>query len=482
MERSIDTEGTEADRRDATRWLVLAVGVLIPAGLFALLIVLARTPGISQLITDPMFFRRCLVVHVDLALLIWSYAFIGALFYMLPGRTPGTAATRVGGISLAVTGVALIIMGAGVPGAQPILANYVPVIDTPIFKVGLAAFAAGLVLAFADRRLLPGLEGDRGFVAIPASALPGIRAAVVAILLAFVTLAISASTMPVGLDARTHHELLFWGMGHVLQFALEAAMLAAWTILLGGALGIDPIGRGTSSVLFGLLVVPLFAAPLLAAAGTSTATYHVGFTRLMRWGIFPVVTVYLALCLRALVRAVRSRGAREVLGDARVVGFLASALLAVTGFVLGALIRGPNTLVPAHYHAAIGAVTVSFMTVTYALLAAFGAPLATTRLRALARWQPVAYTFGQLAFVAGFALAGTHGMPRKTYGAEQHVRSTVERLGMMLMGAGGGIAVIGGLLFLAIVVAAWRNRPERVATATGSEPWKQPAKSIPSNV
>ena len=50
----------------------------------------------------------------------------------------------------------------------------------------------------------------------------------------------------------------------------------------------------------------------------------------------------------------------------------ACALLSVAGFVLGASIRGSSTLIPAHYHASIGAVTIGYMAITYRLLARHG--------------------------------------------------------------------------------------------------------------
>lgn len=65
---------------------------------------------------------------------------------------------------------------------------------------------------------------------------------------------------------------------------------------------------------------------------------------------------------------------------------------------------------------------------------------------------------GQAVFAVGFALAGAHGMARKAYGAEQHIRTTAETVGLGIMGLGGLMAVSGGLVFLWIVGAAWRER------------------------
>src|SRR5690606_17167100 len=116
--------------------------------------------------------------------------------------------------------------------------------------------------------------------------------------------------------------------------------------------------------------LPLLSAPLLAGLGTESALGRRGFTLLMQWGIFPAVSLVLLACLRAVARA--RREGRTRLSDPRVLGFAVSAGLTALGFVLGALIRGSTTMVPAHYHASIGGVTASFMALTYVLLEPVG--------------------------------------------------------------------------------------------------------------
>jgi hypothetical protein len=53
------------------------------------------------------------------------------------------------------------------------------------------------------------------------------------------------------------------------------------------------------------------------------------------------------------------------------------------------------------------------------------------------------------------AVAGTLGQaPRKTYGSEQHVRTSAERTGLMIVGADGILALGGGVLFVALMAEA----------------------------
>lgn len=58
-------------QRLAAGWLWLSFAALVGAGLFALLVVLARTPYVSDLFPTVDFFRSALVVHVDLSVLLW---------------------------------------------------------------------------------------------------------------------------------------------------------------------------------------------------------------------------------------------------------------------------------------------------------------------------------------------------------------------------------------------------------------------------
>ena len=147
--------------------------------------------------------------------------------------------------------------------------------------------------------------------------------------------------------------------------------------------------------------------------------------------------------------------------DYRFVGLAGSATLTVMGFILGAFIRGSSTLVPGHYHCAIGAVTIALMAAAYdfctdAAPEGVVAPEPPRR----AKLQLLLFGGGQAVFGLGFALAGVYGLGRKQYGVEQHVRSLGEYLGLGVMGLGGLVAVVGGIFFLAVMlrrIGAWRR-------------------------
>src|SRR5690606_652913 len=122
----------------------------------------------------------------------------------------------------------------------------------------------------------------------------------IAYVVAVTTFVISWAATPRDLDARIYYELVFWGGGHVLQVANVAAMLAVWLILLSSIFKAPVMRTRTAQILFGLLILPHLAAPALVWNGTVASLYRVGFTRLMQWGIAPVVLIVLGICLKRL--------------------------------------------------------------------------------------------------------------------------------------------------------------------------------------
>lgn len=460
------------DQMNTARWMGISIGSLMLAGCFSMALVVARVPIFANIINDPDFFRRALVVHVDLALIVWFYAFIAALMQLVATKA-GAWYGAWRGTTPAIVGIVLMVLSAGIKHAEPVLANYVPVVDHPLFITGLVLFGIGVLAAMLSPRLID--DETAGFFLVFPDARIGLRACAIATFAAALTFYGAWLSTPRELENAAYYELIAWGGGHVLQLASETAMLSVWLILIGTILKRPVLSRGKAAFLFGLLVTPHLAMPAFTLAGTSSALYYNGATQLMRWGIFPAVLTMLGFILWELKKTSHVWSWR----DPRLVGFATSASLTVTGFILGAMIRGSNTMIPAHYHAAIGAVTVSFMTVALVLIAPqrFGlkaTPLFHTdvikydtsrtathtnyethrtskdRYSRLFALQPVLFGVGQLVFAIGFAMAGAHGMGRKVYGAEQAVRGVWDWLGLSIMGLGGLVAVAGGLAFIFI--------------------------------
>lgn len=465
--------GIEARGRTlALGWLWLAVYCLVAAGLMAVLLALSRTPVIQHLIDNPALFRVALVVHVDLSAVIWFFACAGALWSLLiPGPrnrwdTAALAAMALG--TLMIT--AAPFMGV----AKPLMNNYVPVLRHPWFFAGLAIAAGGLAVQAV--RFLQTYAVARSEEA-PVTAMLRLAMALTAgvFLMALVCVAVSWWRMPAHAGGEMYYELLFWGGGHVLQFAYTLMLMAAWLALAFGAGRRCALGWRTLRRLFVLVGLPLLAVPWLYAGDLDRPAHVQGFTELMRWGGLASLPLGLLALWLVMPRAKPGgmAGAGEVEEHRRLRGAaLCSMALFAAGGLLGFLIRGSNTMVPAHYHGSIVAVTLALMGLIYYLLPRLGRPISAVR---TAQWQPWIYAAGQLMHVAGLAWCGGYGVQRKVAGAAQGLDSVAETAGMALMGLGGLVSVVGGVMFLAVAAGALAGYPGWRRGALAAPGWPEAA-------
>ena len=149
--------------RLARGWLWLGLLALAGSGVFAVLLVLSRTPQLNQWLPVADFFRVALIVHVDLSVLVWLVSLAG-LLWSLSGstRAPGLAWLALG---LCSAGTVLMALAPFTGRSAPVMANYIPVVDGSMFITGLAVFGLGgavLVLRglIATRPTGPGLAGE----------------------------------------------------------------------------------------------------------------------------------------------------------------------------------------------------------------------------------------------------------------------------------------------------------------------------------
>ncbi len=446
-------------RGDATTlslgWLVLALAALTASGVYSVLLVLARTPGVSHWLPVADFFRVALVVHVDLSVLVW-FAAIAAMLWSLNTRARLLAVGRCA-LALSALGTAVVVVSAFVGSGAPVMSNYVPVLESRLFLYGLALFGAGFALTVLRSLLVPArialaLDGE-GALRF------GLNASVVAAAIALFALAWSWIELPRDLAAKAYFEMLFWGSGHAIQFTWTLLMLVAW-LWLGTLIGAPaPLSPRVAVLLFAVALVSVFAVPFIYFAWPVTSNEHrTWLTWLMRFGgglaIVPVVLAVLAGLLRAAAVPTATTGASRASSAASIAAPLKAALLSSVvlfclGGLIGFLIRGSDVRIPAHYHGSIVGVTLALMGLTYALLPRFGYAAPRGRLAVM---QPWLYGGGQVLHIVGLVWSGGYGVQRKVAGAEQVLRSTQEVIGMGLMGLGGLVAVIGGTLFLVVAL------------------------------
>lgn len=439
-------------QRQARAWLWLGVLALLGSGLYVVFIVLSRTPFIEEIFPFVDFFKTALVVHVDLSVLVWFLAFCGAI-WSLNGLERGASWGWLA-IVMMSAGAAILFLAPFTGDARPLLSNYVPVLRQPLFLTGLALAGAGagiqvLRSLFLSRPVGPWASGE-------AALRFGINTSVVAGAMAMLALITTLLRMPAGVSGTGYYEALFWGSGHVLQFVYTQLMLVVW-LWLAQAAGVRPrIGPRMVLFLFAWGMLGLLVTPIIYL---STAVGSVLHHRLFTWQMsFGGSLAALPIALAVFAGLLAGRRPRRSL-PALLHGLLWSIVLFGIGGILGFLINRSDVTIPAHYHGAIVGVTLAFMAMCYHLLPrlGFAAPGRRSTL-----WQVHLYGFGQLLHVSGLAWAGAAGIQRKTAGAGQGLDSLERVAAMGLMGMGGIISILGGVLFLIIMIrcmAGWRSPP-----------------------
>jgi hypothetical protein len=432
----------------ARGWLFLALAALIGSGLFSVLLVLARTPGINAWLPAGDFFRTALVVHVDLSVLVWFVSIAGML-WSLNARPVGRWANRLA-LAGAGLGTALMALAPFAQPSAPVMANYIPLLDGNLFRAGLTVFAlAAAVLVVQALAAAPRV----GVAVSGESALRfGLNASAVAGAVALLAFGWSLAVVPRALPDRAYYEVLFWGGGHALQFVWTLLMLVAWLALAQACGARVPLTPRIVLLLFALALASVFVTPVAYLAHDVASVEHRQWhTWAMRFG------GGLAIAPIALAVGLAISGARGLSPEQRALraALLASMLLFAAGGLIGVTIAGANVKIPAHYHGCIVGVTLALMGLVFHLLPRLG--YAAPRGR-LAVAQPWLYGMGQLMHIGGLVWSGGYGVQRKVAGAEQVLRTTGEIAGMGLMGAGGLLAIAGGLLFVVVVFKAMRHR------------------------
>ncbi len=437
-------------RNLARAWLVVGVGALLLAGVFSVLLVAARTPGVDVIIPWVDFFHTALVVHVDLSVLVWFLAFGGVLWTMV--SRPRSAVLEWLAVVGAGLGTLIVALSALRGDANPLLNNYVPTLRQMPFFVGLGLF--GACAALKCLLVLAAGSGPSHYAPAERAVAVGAKAAALVTLLAFAAFVLTWLSLPRDAYDTRYFENLYWGPGHTLQFSFTLLLLVAWCWLAGATGARLPVGTaGTVSMILLAAAPALVGTPwIYLTTSSGSAEFTAWFARLMYWGGLFALPMVLALSLGIL----RGRGAHGQKQPAWY-ALICSLILFLVGGLLGFMIDGVNVVIPAHYHGSIVGVTLAFVGLTYHLLPVLGY---AEPMRRTATVQPFVYGGGQVLHITGLAVSGGYGnIQRKTAGAAQGLHSMTDLVAMGLMGLGGLIAIIGGLLFVVVVIKAMWPRP-----------------------
>ncbi|MBF0276290.1 MAG: cbb3-type cytochrome c oxidase subunit I [SAR324 cluster bacterium] len=425
--------------------LTMALSTIIFADLYALFAAAARMPGIYEWLPSMDFFHIALVTHVNLAIVIWFSAFCGLLCLLSriipqePSRTWRMIAWT--GTFCSTLGMVLIVIAPFVGAENPVMANYIPVLDHPLFFTALFLVFLGVMLTMslpfiaANKEDSLPLHPDFSF---------GMKLTGMTFLIAMVCLILALVQIPPS-HSLPYFETVFWGSGHILQFVNTLALLSCWILLYYKILGEIPLPSWCLRGLLALITLFALPAPLFYFIfDVQGPKFIAAFTFLMRWGL-GVSTILIGGSI--VLHCIRHRSLLSW-KDPLLLSLLVSIGLFGYGGVIGALLNNSDVKIPAHYHGVIGAVTLAFMGTSYVIIPVMGKVLHQTR---LIIWQPILCGGGGVFFVTGLFWAGSHGVARKVAGAGQGLDNIGKILGMSLMGIGGLVTFFGLLVFLYVV-------------------------------
>lgn len=445
MREAIMTARTDLPTITARRFLWLGVAALAIAGIFSVILVAARTPQLSAF---KELFSVALVVHVDLSVLMWFLCIAGMGWSLLAAqwRMPYWLGA---GFGCMAASTALMALSPLDPHWQVIKSNYIPVLNNLPFLLGLGLLAAGLFIAAVP----PLLHALKGAVALPQDMRGFVHAAGVS-LLALLAFFLAAAHMPDDVGIELRFETLFWAGGHILQIAYSLLMMAAWLTLTHLITSETLNNRAVNFcyAITSLAGVAHVAGFVIHPFDSPEFIHYHTQVMISLAGIGCTVLAFMVVGKLVGARALMAERATRAYSAA----LLSSLTLFVAGGVLGLLISGQNVTIPAHYHGAIVAVTLAMMGLAYAMLPRFGyRSMASDRMAFI---QPILYGVGQLMHIGGLAYSGGYGVLRKTPGQPIEMAPEV-KAALGFMGLGGLLAIIGGLLFVVVMLRARRGSP-----------------------
>ena len=435
-------------------------------------------------------FYRLLSTHGVVMLVFWVVFFeIGALLFgatvLLNARLPGvrfawtyTAVMVVG----AITTVATTMSGR----ASNMFTVYPPLTNHPAFYLGIILFAVGALGGCGHFVYNVWTAKREGTITgpIPLVVYALLTAAIIGIwtLLHGAAAYVPAYLQSLGLITvdPAVYRALFWGFGHGAQQLNLAAMVASWYALATLTTGARPVHEGLSRFAFVLYLIGINMGSmhhLLVDPGPGLHTRVINTSYFMYAALLGSL-IHAFSIPAAIEAAQRARGHTKGLfgwlrnGPWKEPGF-AALMISFIGFGFIAGVSGVlmgnmqlnmiihNTLfVVGHFHSTVVlGTTVAFMGLAYYVV-----PLVAQRdlaLPRLARIQPYLYGGGLLMLIGGMMAAGKLGAPRRSWdmsfslsplptdvldGPKMHLATT-------LLGIGAIVAVIGGALWVLIMVA-----------------------------
>ncbi|MCC8460438.1 MAG: cbb3-type cytochrome c oxidase subunit I [Candidatus Megaira endosymbiont of Carteria cerasiformis] len=461
----------ETENKLAISWLKNGIWALALAGFYSIVLVILRTPQLSQIISDKSVFKSSLVIHVNLSVLAWLLSITCIIW------SYGSRRLYFSNIfsKLALAGIALMTISPLIGQSNPIMNNYVPILENVWFIIGLSLFGSSIlyfsILVFINSFHDFSLKEEK----YTAQILPVVKftSSLMYIMvwgcfaLSYKEVMALSNIFPIEIDY--YYELLFWSGGHLLQFIYTQIVMFVWLVLAELWIGKRLIYYKVYSSLFIInFILSLFVFYGHLAYQMPEYEFTAFFTKHMQYcgGIAP--TLLMAVLIIEIFKFTRIKNNLTFAA----IAFMASILVFFAGGLIGVLISGINLSIPAHYHGSIVGISIGFLGFAYIFCfrdSGFATPDQTlskklftfslslkqpiyggNSLSCYSKWpniQLIIITFGQLLHIAGLALAGGYGILRKNPDGEIALAA---KFYMGMLGGGGLIAIIGGLMFVYI--------------------------------
>uniref|UniRef100_UPI00333FA0A7 cbb3-type cytochrome c oxidase subunit I n=1 Tax=Castellaniella defragrans TaxID=75697 RepID=UPI00333FA0A7 len=465
-----------------------AIVALMVGGLLGIGVVLTRWPAVHWLPADT--FYMVLTAHGLDMLIFWIIFFEVAVLYFAASTL---LRCRIATPGIAWLGYVLMLAGAVINNiavfqgeSSVMMTSYVPMMAHWSFYLGLIIFAVGALVAcgvffgtLVVARREKTYEGS-----IPLVTFGAMTAAIIAVftLLSGAIILIPTFFMSIGLLQNVDplvYRVIWWALGHSSQQINVAAHISIWYAVAAIAFNAKPMSERVSRGAFLLYILFLQLASahhILADPGVSTEWKIVNTSYFMYFAV-----------LASMIHALSIPGAMEVAQRARgfnkglfewlrkapwgnpvfssvfisLVGF--GFLGGITGVMMGTeqlnLLIHNTIYVPGHFHATVViGTTLTFMGLTYFLI-----PVLFRReiiSPTLARIQPYLFGFAMYFFCLVMMGAGTLGVSRRHWDmafsghALAYEWPGAAYLMMGLTGIGGVVALIGGALFVYLVVGS----------------------------
>lgn len=447
-------------RRLVVVWLVLALGVLAASAFFGLVLALGGAPAGARLLPDVDLYRAASVPHAVLSVLFLFLACAALLWSAVTPR--GIAFIQWTAFGCAAAAAVALSLSPVVASGPPVSSRFLPVLDNGMFLAGIGGFALALVLA-ATLVVARGWPGP-GSSPADATLRRGLYLSTLPVAMALVSLAWMLYPLPFPANGAVLAKLL-WVPGYLLQFSHVLIMMASWLVLAGaGGVPVQDSPR-VVFICFVLTAAPVLLAPLLHSLYPADSDgLRVAYSRLMAFALWPAAAW---LGVRLLASAWRIQRAAGGYDSARA-SLIISVLLFLFGCIAGAAIAGKQALLVVHYHGAVGAMALALMGLAIHLLRRLGFDL---RDGGMGHWQPAVFGAGLILVALGLAWLGLFGVPGAVQGSGLAGAAPSALVLLVVLGAGGLLALGGILCFILPVFAALlRGRsPRPVHGPNGSD-------------